>query len=504
MANSEEKVPRVFISYSHDSPAHKRWVAKLATKLREKGVDVILDQWELGLGDDVPKFMEKGVYEADRVLMICTEPYVVKADEGKGGVGYEAMIVTGELIQDLGTSKFIPVVRQTSESLSRPRSVSTRLYVNLSEGQDEEVQFELLLRELHQVPPEGKPSLGKNPYAQTPSGQVIPPAVGTLVTPDLFLEMGQSPQDFYLTALNTAKNGDLVLWRRLIRKAKQPITQHLAAWRSKYETQRPGTKEEIATFVLEGLKGYEPLMAVAIAGVESGREEFTSQFGILEDLFHPPQWIRAGPTRIVDFPETVAYVYQALYGSICCYTGQISLAIRFIRNKIQTPRRDRSFPLYHMTEILAYPRSFESNSRAAWEFLVVLPDKWSWLKEPFGETEGFNVALIAYYMALSIHELADTIASGNKDIITGGRFDFEIPLDFIDMSDPIAQKAYRVLKQDSEQVRSIWKGLGLEDSAVEKLWGQWLDHARRCFERSRMLPLPYLLPLEGLFQDLRK
>ena len=46
--------------------------------------------------------------------MVCTETYVKKADEGKGGVGYEAMIVTGELVKNLGTSKFIPIVKQKS------------------------------------------------------------------------------------------------------------------------------------------------------------------------------------------------------------------------------------------------------------------------------------------------------------------------------------------------------------------------------------------------------
>jgi hypothetical protein len=105
----EEKIPKVFISYSHDSAEHKKWVGELASILVKKGIDVILDQWDLGFGDDVPKFMEKGVSDSDRVLMVCTETYVKKADEGKGGVGYEAMIVTGELVKNLGTSKFIPI-----------------------------------------------------------------------------------------------------------------------------------------------------------------------------------------------------------------------------------------------------------------------------------------------------------------------------------------------------------------------------------------------------------
>ena len=114
MANeSPETTPIVFISYSHDTKEHKAWVAALAQRLVEKGVDVLFDQWDLGPGDDVPKFMEHAVARAHRVLMICTEAYVRKADDGKGGVGYEAMVVAGELVRDLGTNKFVPIVRQS-------------------------------------------------------------------------------------------------------------------------------------------------------------------------------------------------------------------------------------------------------------------------------------------------------------------------------------------------------------------------------------------------------
>lgn len=162
--NEYQKSPKVFVSYSHDTPDHKKWVAELASNLVINGVDVILDQWEVSLGDDVLKFMERSVSDADRVLMICTEDYVKKADEGKGGVGYEATIVTGELVRDLGTSKFIPVVRQAKGHTLLPRSVSTRIYIDLSENQKGEEQFELLLRALHKIPVSRKPPLGKNPY----------------------------------------------------------------------------------------------------------------------------------------------------------------------------------------------------------------------------------------------------------------------------------------------------------------------------------------------------
>src|ERR1039457_893801 len=148
----EQTVPIIFISYSHDSREHKAWVASLAQRLVDKGIDVLFDQWDLGPGDDVPKFMEQAVAKADRVLMICTEAYVRKADDGKGGVGYEAMIVTGELVKDLGTAKFIPIVRQSGEPKTRPRCVGTRLYVDLSDGADYEENFDLLLREIHDAP----------------------------------------------------------------------------------------------------------------------------------------------------------------------------------------------------------------------------------------------------------------------------------------------------------------------------------------------------------------
>ena len=67
--------PKVFASYSHDSDEHKEWVLKLSCKLRESGVDVILDQWDLGLDIDRILFMER-LSTTDRVLVIYTDNYV--------------------------------------------------------------------------------------------------------------------------------------------------------------------------------------------------------------------------------------------------------------------------------------------------------------------------------------------------------------------------------------------------------------------------------------------
>ena len=72
----------VSISYSHDTPEHKRWVLELAQFSRSWGVDVLIDAWDLRPGDDVPKVMERGVRDGERALMIYAKPYMAKANEG--------------------------------------------------------------------------------------------------------------------------------------------------------------------------------------------------------------------------------------------------------------------------------------------------------------------------------------------------------------------------------------------------------------------------------------
>ncbi len=104
--------PKVFVSYSRDSEQHKDWVLTLATRLVSNGVNILLDQWDLTLGSDLPRFMESGLTAADRVLAICTDKYVEKANAGVGGVGYEKMILTAQLKQNVTADRIIPIIRE--------------------------------------------------------------------------------------------------------------------------------------------------------------------------------------------------------------------------------------------------------------------------------------------------------------------------------------------------------------------------------------------------------
>src|SRR5260370_160975 len=90
----------VFISYSWDSKEHKEWVLKLATRLRDDGIDAILDQTHLPLGARSPEFMERSVRESRCVLVVSTETYKQRFDNREGGAGYEGHIITGAIVNE--------------------------------------------------------------------------------------------------------------------------------------------------------------------------------------------------------------------------------------------------------------------------------------------------------------------------------------------------------------------------------------------------------------------
>ena len=164
---------RAFISYSHDSQEHKEWVAKLATTLRQNGVDVVLDQWDMDYGDNLSQFIERGITRSDRVIAVCTDQYISKANEGTGGVGYEKTICTAEMLRTAeNRPKFIPVVRNVSRDEKLPTFFGDAYYVDLSDDQDKEKAVPNLIRQIHEVP-KPKPPLGPSPIVPEQSPEQL-------------------------------------------------------------------------------------------------------------------------------------------------------------------------------------------------------------------------------------------------------------------------------------------------------------------------------------------
>ena len=155
--------PRVFVSYSWESPEHKEWVLRLAERLRgESGVEVVLDRWHLVPGGDKTVFMEKSITASDFVILVCTPTYATRANNREGGVGYEAMIVTGQLAERTQQEKFIPVLRNGSWQSSLPGWIKSRIGVDLRDDPYSDDSYLDLLRALHKVPLQ-PPPIGPKP-----------------------------------------------------------------------------------------------------------------------------------------------------------------------------------------------------------------------------------------------------------------------------------------------------------------------------------------------------
>jgi formylglycine-generating enzyme required for sulfatase activity len=97
--------------------------------------------------------------------MVCTANYVAKAEERKGGAGYEGMIVTGHVARATDTIKFVPIVRGNSGEPLVPGFLGQRLWLDFRNDGLFEERLEELLRELHGAPRYPKPPLGRNPFA---------------------------------------------------------------------------------------------------------------------------------------------------------------------------------------------------------------------------------------------------------------------------------------------------------------------------------------------------
>lgn len=115
----------IFISYSHDNEAHKLWVKRFADDLRDKGgFRVLLDQY-LPKGASWTRFMQKGIKDADRVLVIGT-PYYKQRSLNTGGVAFEEAIISNDFLIDIDTTKYYPILRCGNYSESFPPVLAGR------------------------------------------------------------------------------------------------------------------------------------------------------------------------------------------------------------------------------------------------------------------------------------------------------------------------------------------------------------------------------------------
>jgi len=139
----------------------------LASELRENGIDVILDKWDLKEGHDAVAFMEQMVTDPaiSKVVIVCDQKYAEKANGRSGGVGTETQIISPEIYAQRDQEKFVVVVSEKDENGKPflPTYYSSRIYIDLSDEAQYATNFDQLLRWVYDKPLHIKPGLGKKP-----------------------------------------------------------------------------------------------------------------------------------------------------------------------------------------------------------------------------------------------------------------------------------------------------------------------------------------------------
>ena len=169
-------VPKVFISYSWTTQAHRDRIREWAERLLIDGVDVILDQFDLQEGQDKYAFMERMVTDdaVSHVLAFCDHEYAEKADARKKGVGVESQIISKEVYDRVKQSKFIPVVCEFNENgvPYLPRFFASRIWLDFSTPEAVNDNWERLIRLLYGKPLNQKPEVGRAPSYVTEESSI--------------------------------------------------------------------------------------------------------------------------------------------------------------------------------------------------------------------------------------------------------------------------------------------------------------------------------------------
>jgi hypothetical protein len=181
----------VFISYSHDSDIHRERVLGLSERLRDDGIETLLDQYVNGSpSGGWPRWMLDQLDAADSVLVVCTETYYRRfrgheePDKGKG-VDWEGALITQEIYDSRSkTLKFVPVLFATEDEKFIPEPLRIGTHYTLISASSYQDLYDFLLGQAGVEPgvvgvlktrarPKGSPlTFGEEPATQATKADI--------------------------------------------------------------------------------------------------------------------------------------------------------------------------------------------------------------------------------------------------------------------------------------------------------------------------------------------
>ncbi|KTC93588.1 toll/interleukin-1 receptor domain-containing protein [Legionella cincinnatiensis] len=477
---------QIFISYSHDTHDHKVKVRELADTLRIKyGIDVIGDFYEEDnpTGGQLPDLMEK-IRICDKVICILTPLYKLKADEARGGVGYEKTIITSELYENVGSSKFIPVILDENldfndcipNFLTKTRKTIVRSTFNSNDDFIDEIG-----RVIYQRPKNPKPPLGRNILDQMPE-VAIP--IEQIDIVQVIKE--NNHQVVFDTALFYAKQNDEHSYRALAKKVKKEVIKELLVLRDQYAISV--TEDKLFEVADKFINTAAPLYLVAFAGYLSFNEKFSKQEGLLVDLLAIEGWKEySGRTIVYHIPELLGYMYHHIYGALQIDNDDVSRVLDIFEQKIPLNSSNYDY-LYKVKSVTGWIDSLGKDCFKSFDYLINSYEKWSWLRLIFADVGDFRKALLTYQIMINLLDYfnlikADCLFEDNSQIsychippsaAIGDRQDKEYALNYLVKNDKFFKNYIQQLGISKDKLKSRWKLWLKEISKFNRMDGTYL------------------------------
>jgi len=153
IAGQPKDAVRVFISHTSSTEEDAEWVKELALFLIDNGIQARLDRFHLRRGMDLPQWMCNELALAQKVIVVCDETYKQKADGRLGGVGWETMIIQGDVANlPPDSTKYQVVVRAEDISQGLPMYLRTKFAFHARPSDINQSFRDELVRELLDLP----------------------------------------------------------------------------------------------------------------------------------------------------------------------------------------------------------------------------------------------------------------------------------------------------------------------------------------------------------------
>lgn len=448
----------VFFSYIHEN---QETVNRLYNELTDRGIRVWLDRNELQPGDRWRLEIRDAIRQGTFYIACFSREY---NERDTTYMNEELLIAIEELrLRPTNRTWFIPLKLNECEipnqNIGGGETLRDLQYVVLDEDWESGIN-----RIVEVIQPEFSSEQAVS------SSEVLDPQ------PINIPENGESAANVYSEAIEYASDGNLLRWRQLFREVRANVSRSLIQWGRNEILSQQQQHDSEEEFVNTAVKIVSPLISVALIGVESGSEQFGDQRSVLHNLLSisdPNLDLHLNWKRIRNF---LGYVYHSLHGALSLNTGQVDLALKLANNEVELYQEGDFRKVWEERSLMGWsPLLADSSCKASWKFLASTHSEWEWLHSIFPEESEYRASLVAYHMALHIHELASVIALGEQEDLKENYVrNSYVPSTFVREGSGINRSAILLLRQNPEALSELWSSLGVTRAQMENSWDDWV------------------------------